>query len=210
MMLWIALLLTCLGGCSREPVAIDTPKAEAAIAEPFLTALRRGNRAEAEKFVALAARDELDGQFDADHKILAVAPALTPRFITPEGSRQNYRDGSTETSIVFAGQKDGKWTSVTMRLFRDGDAPFAVEYWRVENAAPVPVLQSTEEAKIMREMAPGIMWSMIALAVVGAIGLVAFLMLVLRRPSLFSPDTPADGRVAATTVREDGEDGDMQ
>jgi hypothetical protein len=121
------------------------------------------------------------------------------------GSRQNYRAGSTETSIVFAGQKDGKWTSVTMRLFRDGDAPFAVEYWRVENAAPAPFLQTTEEAKIMREMAPGIMWSMIALAVLGAIGLVAFLMLVLRRPSLFSPNTPPEARIAATTVRENGD-----
>jgi hypothetical protein len=195
-------ILFLLSGCGeREPAVIDAPNDVAKVVAPFLKEMRAGNKDKAMQYVSPAARDEFALQYDADQKKLAAAPELTARFITPQG----FKGDGTETNIVYAARKDGKWTSATVRLYRYRDEPYEIEYWRVTNQAPSPVLQSSTEEKMMKEMAPAMLWSLVGIGLLGVIGIALLLWLVKRRPKIISPDIPEERRAAAVTVREIGE-----
>jgi hypothetical protein len=195
-------ILVLLSSCGeREPAVIDAPKDVAKVVAPFLKELRAGNKDKAMQYVSPAARDEFAQQYAADQKILAAGPELTARFIKPQG----FKGDGTETSIVYAARKNGKWTSATVRLYHYRDEPYEIEYWRITNQAPSPVLQSSTEEKMMKEMAPAFLWSMAGMGLLGVSGIVLLLWLVKRRPKIISPDIPDERRAAAITVREIGE-----
>jgi hypothetical protein len=203
-------ILILLSGCGeREPVVIVAPKDVAAVVAPFLRELRAGNKDKAMQYVSPAARDEFAQQYEADQKKLAAAPELTPRFILPQPKLKpnilGAESDSTETSIVYASRKDGKWTSATVRLYRYRDETYVIEYWRITNQAPTPVLRSSQEEEAMKETTPRMMWMMGGLAILSLIGLVVLIWLVKRRPAIISPDIPEERRAAAITVRENGD-----
>jgi hypothetical protein len=203
-------ILVLLSSCGeREPAVIDTPKDVAKVVAPFLKELRAGNKDKAMQYVSPAARDEFALQYEADQKKLAAAPELTPRFLLPQPKLKpdilGAESDGTETSIVYAARKDGKWTSATVRLYRYRDEPYEIEYWRIANQAPSPIWQSSTEEKMMKEMAPAMLWSMAGMGLLGVIGIALLLWLVKRRPKIISPDIPAERRTAAVTVRETGD-----
>jgi hypothetical protein len=201
-------LLLLLAGCGeREPAVITPPKEAAAVIEPFLKELRAGNREKAKSFVSTAAYDELEAQFSADQKRLASAPVLTPRF-TSETRRNFEAMGETlepdghEITMVYAAKQKDKWTSATVRMYRYRDEPYKVEYWRVTDKAPTPVLNSGVAEK-MQETQNNMRWMFGGMAVFGLLGLALLIWLVKRKPHLIAPDAPAEVRRSAATVRDE-------
>ncbi len=199
----ITLLFLSLAGCAApEPKAIEPAEDIAEVIDPFLKALRSGNQTEAEGLISSAATDELTKQFAADHKLLAAAAPLTPRFILEQPDLGVERD-SNETTLVYAARKDGKWTSATIRLNRYRDEPYEIEYWRITNAAPQPVVFSTNEQKAFKEIMPGMVWVLIGTGLLGLLFVGGLIWLVRRRPHLVNPEAEAEQRAAAVSTREE-------
>jgi hypothetical protein len=206
-LLGAALLL--LGGCgAREPAVITPPKDAAAVIEPFLRELAAGQKDKTAAFVSSAATDELEKQFAADHKKLAAAAKLTPRFVTRSGAnpatlgRDLGADGN-EVTLVYAAKSKGEWTTATVRVYRYREDAFKVEYWRVSNnapSAPLPSGMDTPEAKKAQEM---MYWVMGVLAVLGLFGIIALLWIIRRKPHLVVPAQAIEQRQSATTLREE-------
>jgi predicted small lipoprotein YifL len=203
--IWAILVL--LAGCGeREPALITPPKDAAAVVEPFLKELREGDKAGATAYVSTAAGDELEAQFARDHKKLAAAPKLTPRFLTDSHGRfapkhmARSADGK-EVTLVYAAKKDGKWTSATVRVYRYRDEPYKVEYWRVTNAAPAPALNSNIDPKIMKMQQQMMYWLSGGIVLFGLIGLALIIWLIRRKPYLIvAADPEAETRRSAATV----------
>jgi hypothetical protein len=195
-------LLLSLSGCGeREPTVIDPPREAAAVIEPFLKELAAGNREKAAAYVSTAATDELATQFVPDHKKLAAAPKLTPRFVNQDAT-PSFGSGD-EVNLVYAAKSKGKWTSATVRVYRYRDEPYKVEYWRVTDKAPVPPLNSNLDPEKLKQSQDMMRWIFGALAIFGLLGLALLIWLIKRRPQLVSPDAPAETRRSAATVRDE-------
>jgi hypothetical protein len=202
-------MLLLLGGCGeREPAVIKPPQDAAKVIEPFLRELAAGQKNKAAAFVSSGAIDELDTQFAADHKKLAAAAKLTPRFVTRSGDTPVLSDRvldseGNKATLVYAAKSKGKWTTVTVRVAREPEDAFKVEYWRVSNDAPtgpLPPGMDTPEAKQAHTM---MAWVMGALALLGLFGIIALLWIIRRKPHLVVPEETLERRQSATTLREE-------
>lgn len=198
---FFGMILLLLAGCGeREPAIISAPKEAAAVIEPFLKEMAAGRKDKATAYLSPAALDELEKQFVADHKKLASAAALTPRFVT-QRSMKSFGDGE-EVSLVYAAKKDQKWTSATVRVYRYRDEPYKVEYWRVSNEAPRPAMGSGFDRKKFQQSEAITRWFMLGLAFLGLTILLVIIWVARRKPHLIAPDAPEEARRPATTVRD--------
>jgi hypothetical protein len=196
------LLLLLLAGCSLfEPRAITLPEDVDAVATPFVRALQKGDRAASARHVGPGASDELAAGFAKQHSELAKAAPLTPRFITFKPPEMMAPDES-EATVVFASKKDGKWSTLEVRLFRIGNERFEVDYWKLGNAEPQPKVYGIE-MKELKTMAPFFGWVFGALGLFGAIGIALIIWLVKRKPHLVIPEPEEERRTAAVTRREE-------
>ncbi len=201
-----ALLL--LGGCgAREPKVIKPPKDAAAVIEPFLKELAAGNKDKAAAFVTDTATDELDNQFAGDHKKLAAAGKITPRFITLTGDYigaiEDEREGDRQAvTLVYAAKSGEKWTTATVRAYKFQDEPYKVEYWRVANEAPKKPYSANVDAEEMEQSEKMMNVVSIILSVLGVIGIALLVWLVRRRPHLMVPEIESEPRRSASTIRE--------
>jgi hypothetical protein len=197
-------MMFALAACSREPAVISPPKDAAAVVEPFLKALSKGDKAGAGKYVSTAAADELETQFAADARKLAASAKLTPRFVTNplEPGFAGSSEGD-EVTLVYAARKNDKWTSATVRVYRYRDEAYKVEYWRVSNAEPTLPLPSgmTPEVAKMQHTMMYVMFGGIGL--LGLLGLGVLLWLVKRKPHLVVNEVPTETRQAASTFRDE-------
>lgn len=202
--MWRFFFLFCaltLAGCNREPAVITPPKDAAAVIEPFLKEMAAGQRARAAALVSPAAQDELTSQFAADHKKLAAAPKLTPRYVD-QVNVTNY--GSADKIVlVYAAKKDDKWTTATLRLFRVEDQPYKVEYWRITNDAPQPTMVANTDPKFVKMQQQLYLWMAGGLVVFGLAGLALLIWIIRRRPHLVVNEAPNEDRQAASTVRDE-------
>jgi hypothetical protein len=199
---FFGMILLLLAGCGeREPAVITPPKEATAVIEPFLRELAAENKDKAAAYLSPAALDELDSQFAADSKKLAAAPILTPRFINKVES-SSYGAADKIVLVYGAKQKD-KWTSATIRLFRAGDQPYRIEYWRVTNNAPQPTMVASTDPKLVEMQQKITFWTMAGLAVFGVLGLALIFWLIRRKPHLIAPDATAEPRRSAATVRDE-------
>ena len=206
-LLGAALLL--LAGCGeREPVVITPPKDAAAVIEPFLRELAAGNKDKAAAFVSTAAADELTTQFAKDHKILAAASKLTPRFVQRVGANPHIlgkdlsADGD-EVTLVYAAKSKGKWTTATVRVYRYRDDPFKVEYWRISNEAPRPALPSGMDSPVAKRTAVIMSWITGGFALFGLFGIAGLIWVVRRKPHLLTPEEISEQRAPASTLRDE-------
>jgi hypothetical protein len=205
---FFCVIFLLLAGCEREPAVITPPKEAAAVIEPFLKELRAGQPARAAALVSPAAQDELAGRFAKDHKSLASASPLTPRFVTKgfDGAlpgQRGYSAEGDEVTLVYASKKDGRWTSATVRAYRYRDEPYKVEYWRITNTAPTPALQSGIKPEDVRKQHQFIYALFGGMALFGVIGLALLIWLVKRRPQLISPEAVEETRASAVSVRDE-------
>jgi hypothetical protein len=201
-------LFALFSACSNnEPPVINTSKDISDIAEPFLNALQKGNRGEAEKYVSTAAQDELAAQFAQDHKRLAAAPKLTARYILPPSEFPGTENDGQETNIVYAVRKGNVWTTANIRLYRYRDEPYVIEYWRINNEIPQAVFQNSASEKQMKDMqkAQPVMYGMFGImGLFCIIGIVAIIWFVRNKAHLIAPDAQEQPRAAAITRREEG------
>jgi hypothetical protein len=197
----VGLLLLLMACGEREPAVIVPPQEAAAVIEPFLQAVRKGDKAAASLHVAPTATDELQAKFAADHKLLAAAPKLTPRFIDPAGD-YSLRSGQT-LGLVYATKKDGKWTTAYLRAHKGETGPYRIEYWSMSNKVPTPTMNSEIDPKRVKTQQQIIFIIFGALSVFGIAGLALLLWIIRRKPHLVVNDVPTEERQAASTVRDE-------
>ena len=198
-----------LGGCgAREPKVITPPKDAAGVIDLFLKELAAGNQDKAAAFVSNAATDELAKQFAEDHKKLAAAGKLTPRFVRRIGANPNSpgNDSSavgSEVTLVYAAKSKGKWTTATVRVYRYREDAFKVEYWRISNSTPRQALPSGMDSPVAKRTEEMMNWVMVGLALLGVIGIAALIWVIRRRPQLLVPVEAVERRQHATTLRDE-------
>ena len=197
-----------LSGCgAREPKVVTPPKEAAVVIEPFLKELAAGNKDKAAAFVSTAATDELASQFAEDHKRLAAAGKLTPRFITQSGNdprqlEQNSGADGSEVTLVYAAKSGDKWTSATVRVYKYRDEPYKVEYWRVANEAPKKPLSSNVDARELQRAEAITNATIVGMSLLGLFGIALLVWMIRRKPHLLVPETARETRRSASTVRE--------
>ncbi len=193
--LMLALMLG-LAACNRQPVSkVPLPDDVAAVTTPFLAAVKRGDRAAAEKFVAEGFVDDSRVQFAEMSALLEKSPELVPAIYQPKPGMLG--PNPNEVMLTFA-VKDGKqWVTSEMRLYRPEKGKFEIEYWDV-NAADKPPELLVHAQDMQRFMG----WFMAGLAVMALFGLVLLIWVVKRRTHIIAPEPVAETRRVAATVRD--------
>ncbi len=197
----LAMVLFLLAACNGKEPALITPSKDAAAAiEPFLDALRKGDKSAAAKLVTPGAKDELEAKFDEDNRKLAALPPLTPRLEVP--NTPSSFDGSSKVTLVYAVKNDDKWTSATIRVYRSLEGPYRVEYWRVSNIEPAAAMRSGMDPKAIRKQQQLTFWVLAGLSLFGVIGIILLIWIVRRKPHLVVNEDQSEERLTASTVRE--------
>jgi hypothetical protein len=201
----MVLMLIC--ACKApEPRKINVPDDVAEVIEPFLREMQAGNRAKAAAFVAYGALDEFNAQYSTDQKKLSVVPPLTARFIKiPHLGDPGYQYGLHEANVVYAVRKGEKWTTASIRLNRDDNSPYKIEYIRITHNMPSPALYNGTAQQTMKLRKDVFLWVMGAGALLGLIGLIFIFWLIKRRTHLIVPEIAPEYRAAAVTTREKGD-----
>lgn len=197
--LMLLVMVFGLNACNRQPVIeVQLPDDVAAVATPFLAAVRRGDEAAAEKFVTKGFMDDSRMQFAEMSALLKKSPKLVPAIYQPKAS--TFGTNKNEVMLTFAA-KDGKqWITSEIRLYRPEDGKFEIEYWDV-NAAEKP----PEVLAHAQDMQNFFGWFMGGMAVMALLGLALLIWMVKRRTHIFAPESAIETRSVAATVRdEDG------
>lgn len=187
-----------LSGCNRNEIEkVDVPKDVAAVSEPFLAAIKKGDRAGAEKFVDRYAIDETRQQFAPAQADLEASGKLVPVSYRPKQGA--FGINNNEATVVYMNRTGKDWITATVRLGRVKGEQFKVEHWDVLYSSGTPPVM--EQANQVRWFMG---YFMAGLAVLGLVALGLILWLLKRRPQIVAVDNPAERRAAATTTR-DGE-----
>ncbi len=191
-------LLFLLAACSwNEPAVVDVPKEIDVASGAFVAAVQKGDQQAAAKHVAPTAQDELAAQFAADSKALTAAPKLTPRFITYKPASMRGPEDS-EVTIIYAARTNSEWATMEVRLFRLGDEPYEVDYWKISNDAPAAKNYTPDLRPLF-----GIFAAIAGVIVVLGIALIGTILWIVRRkPHIVSPPVESERRAAAITTRE--------
>lgn len=194
----LAMLLSVFGlsACNRAPVnEVPLPEDVAAVATPFLTAVKRGDQAAAEKYVAKGFVDDSRIQFAEMSALLKKSPPLVLAIYQPmpELLGQN----KNEANLTFATKDGTQWITSELRLYRSENGKFEIEYWDVNAADKPPELLA--HAEQMR-MFTG--WFMGGMAVMALFGLALLIWVVKRRPHILVPNAAPESRRVAATVRD--------
>lgn len=203
----VAVLLVLSGCDAKKPKVVTPPKDAAAVIEPFLQELAAGNKDKASAFVSSSATDELAKQFAEDHKRLAAAGKLTPRFVSQKGGAPRTSAGDrlgdgSEVTIVYAAKSGDTWTSATVRVYKYRDDAFKIEYWRVANEAPKMPFRSNLDAKKLKQAEAITKVTIIGMSLLGIFGIVLLIWMIRLKPHLLVPQTTGETRQSACTVRE--------
>jgi predicted small lipoprotein YifL len=196
----LALLMLITGCGEREPAVITPSKEAAAVIEPFLQKLRAGDQKAAAAYVTSGASDELEAQFASDSKKLAATVKLTPRFTSLPTPKPTMQDTDNKTELVYAAKKGEQWTSANIRIAKQADNRYKIEYWRITNKEPVPPFMTGAEAKAIKQQQQIMTWVFVAMGGLGIAGLALLIWFVRRKPHLIAPEIAGDDRKRAATV----------
>lgn len=196
LVLAVALSVLGLSACDRAAVnEVSLPDDVAAVTTPFLAAVKRGDQAAAEKFVAEGFADDSRGQFAEMSALLKRSPALVPAIYRPKA--QLIGPNKNEVNLTFAA-KDGKqWISSEIRMYRPEGGKFEIEYWDVNAAEKPPELLA--HAAQMRMYTD---WFTAGLAAMALLGLALLIWVVKRRTHIIAPERIVETRRVASTVRD--------
>jgi hypothetical protein len=185
-----------LSACNRGPVnEVPLPEDVAAVTTPFLAAVKRGDRAAAEKFMAPTFVDDSKLQFAEMSALLGKSPALKPAIYRQKPG--TIIADENEVSIIFVAKDGEQWISSEIRLYRPANEDFEIEYWNVATAAKPPELLA--HAEQMRKFTG---WFMGGLAVMALLGLALLIWVVKRRTHIIAPEPVVETRRVAATVRD--------
>jgi hypothetical protein len=192
-------VLVGLAGCDRQTVPPTVlPEDVAAVTTPFLEAVRRGDQAAAEKFVAKGFVDDSRVQFAEMSALLRESPPLVPAIHQPLDSRSE--PGTDLVKVTYAQRNGSKWVTSELDLLRQSKGRYRVQYWDVNSATQPPEL--LKHAIEMRQL---FLWGMAGTAFFALLGLALLIWLVKRRTHIIAPEPVVETRRVATTVR-DGDD----
>lgn len=204
-----AIFILLISGCSKaEPKVVRPPKEAAAVIEPFLAAVKAGDKGRAAAYVAPSATDELDKFFAQHYKLLTKGGKLTPRFVRESGSLRRgsganrFGDGS-EVAVVYAAKTNGTWTTATVRVYQYRDEPFKVEYWRIDNKVPKNPRFEGSDAKALKTAETIENATIIGLGLLGLFGTLLLVWIARRKTHLLAPEQPAETRRSAVTTRDE-------
>lgn len=191
-----ALSVFGLSACNRAPVnEVPLPEDVATITTPFLAAVKRGDQAAAEKFIAPTFVDDSKLQFAEMSKLLDKSPSLKPAIYRAKPG--TIIPDENEASIIFAAKDGDRWISSEIRIYRPEGGKFEIEYWNVEAAKKPPELLA--HAAQMRMFTT---WFTAGMAVMALLGLALLIWVVKRRTHILAPEPVVETRHVATTVRD--------
>lgn len=195
------LLLFLLAACSlNEPAVVDVPRQIDAASSAFVAAIQKGDKQAAAKHVAPTAQDELASQFQSDFSSLKSAPKLTPRFISYKPASMMGPEDS-EVTVIYAARAQGEWTTAEVRLFRLGNEPYEVDYWKVSNETPVAKSYNPDLRPIY-----GVLAAVAGTIIVIGIATIGIIIWIVRRKThIVVPEQSTERRNAAVTTREASE-----
>ncbi len=196
LVLAMALSVFGLSACNRAPVnEVPLPEDVAAVTTPFLTAVKRGDQAAAEKYVSKGFVDDSRIQFAEMSALLKKSPPLVPAIYQP--MPEQLSSNKNEVNLTFATKDSKQWITSELRLYRSKNGKFEIEYWDVNAADKPPELLA--HAQEMR-MFTG--WFMGGVAVMALLGLALLIWVVKRRTHIIAPEPVIETRRVAATVRD--------
>lgn len=182
------LLIMLLTGCERQSVMpTPLPKGIAAVTQPFLQAVRRGDQKAAEKYVAPGFIDDSGVQFQEMSAILKKSPPLVPAI--------NLRQ-KNGAYITYAAHDGASWITSEIRVTQS-NRKVVIEYWDVTTAKQPP-----EMLKHAQDMRMYLLYASIAAALSALVGIALLIWLVRNRTHIISPDAVVETRAVASTVRD--------
>lgn len=183
------LVVTTIGisGCSQTTkVETALPADVAAVTQPFLDAVRRGDQRAAEKYVAPEFIDQSGTQFQSMSAILKKAPILPPSVSQP---------GTDGPRVIFAAKDSKMWVSSELHLGRI-NGKYAIRYWDVKRTPKPPAMLA--HAQVMRGFVRnGFMF----LAIFALAALAVLIWIVRNRTHLVAPEPELETRRVAAIVR---------
>lgn len=194
----VALVASSFGltSCISDDVdKVNLPTDVAAISDPLIAAVKRGDQKMAEKHMAPGFVDDSRVQFDEMSALLKKAPPLTPALYVPK--QETFGPNEDEISVTYVAQDGKKWVSAEIRMYRPERGAFEIEYWDVKEATEPPPLLA--HAKQMRTFTN---WLMGAITLSALLGLALLIWIVKRRTHLIAPDAVWETRRVASTVRD--------
>jgi hypothetical protein len=189
-------LIWGLSACNRQPVnEVALPDDVAAVTTPFLAAVKRGDQAAAEKFIAPTFVDDSKLQFGEMSELLETSPALKPAIFRQKPG--TIIADENEVSIIFAAKDGKRWISSEIRLYRPENGTFEIEYWDINAAEKPPELLAHAQ-----QMQNFMGWFMGGMAVMALAGLALLIWAVKRRTHIIAPEPIVETRRVAATVRD--------
>lgn len=192
----IAVLASLLGlsACSSDAVSrVPLPDDAKLVTETFLSAVRRGDQAAAEKLLASTFVDDSRLQFAEMAFVLKNSPELVPAIYRPEAGVLGLNPD--EIVVIYAAKQSKQWISSEIRLYRKKGGTFKIEYWDVRAAKQQPALLAHAQ-----DMHRFTQWAFGAMALCAIAFLLILLWIVKRKTHILVPNVVADQRqVAATT-----------
>lgn len=185
-----------LSACSTAPVAeVELPDDVAVVSTRFLKAVKSGDRARAETFVAPNFVDDSRIQFAGMSALLKDSPPLVPAIYTPKPGMLG--PDRNEVSLLFAAKDNDRWISSEIRMYRANGETFEIEYWDVASSRQAP--RALASAAMMIQF---MRWFMGGIAVIALLALAVLLWMVKRRTHILVPPPVTEIRPVASTVRD--------
>lgn len=194
----VALVASFFGltSCMSDDIdKVNLPTDVAAISDPLIAAIKRGDQKMAEKHIAPAFVDDSRVQFAEMSALLKKAPPLVPTLYVPK--QETFGPNKDEISVTYIAQDGKKWVSAEIRMYRPERGAFEIEYWDVKEAKePPPLLAHAQQMRTFTN------WLMVAITISALLGLALLIWIVKRRTHLIAPDAVQETRRVASTVRD--------
>jgi hypothetical protein len=185
-----------LSACTRSAVQeINLPDDVAAVTTPFLAAVKRGDQAAAEKFIAPTFVDDSRVQFAEMSALLKKSPVLISAIYQPKPGMLG--PDKNEVTVTFAAKDGGEWISSEIRMYREEGNKFEIEYWDInaDNNPPELLAHAEEMQKFMS-------WFLAGMAVFALLALAGLLWIVKRKTHIITPEPMFEERRVAATTRD--------
>jgi len=185
-----------LASCSEPKFAErKLPNDVDKVTSGFVTALGKGDIAAARKFVAPSSQEEFDLEFEEQQENLGELLKLKPMFLE-KAPKILSGPFDNDVTVVYAAEKDGKWTFMEINLFWLEEENIEIASWNFQTETKMPA-QLSAQRFTMRF----VQYGMPVIGIFAAIFLAFFVWFIRRKPQIVSPPMKPDQRKSAVTSR---------